>query len=377
VIAEAAAGFELRLKAQARAAGFDLAGITSLGEPSTVAHFDAWLAKGYAGEMHYLEKGATLRRDTRQPVAGMVSALVVALNYGGTQPPGPVARYARFTDYHRVMWDKLDALLEWTRNEFGEVNGRSFVDSGPVLERDLAQRAGLGWFGKNTLLINPQLGSFFFLGALFLDVALQADDPFASDHCGSCTRCLDACPTQAFVAPRVLDARRCISYLTIELRGAHTSEQAAMVGKHLFGCDVCQEVCPYNGKFSAEATEAAFAPLERLSTPDARALARTFLATSPGEFAEEFKHTPLSRAKLVGLKRNAASVLANVGTATDVPAIAAALADSEPLVRLAAVEALGRLSSPDALAALRARLPFETDASVLRRAESVLGGACL
>jgi len=372
VIAEATAGFELRLKAQARAAGFDTVGIASLGEPATVARFDDWLAKGYAGEMRYLEKGAALRRDTRRPVAGMVTALVVALNYGGTQPAGAVARYARFTDYHRVMWDKLDALLEWTRGELGEVNGRSFVDSGPVLERDLAQRAGLGWFGKNTLLINPQLGSFFFLGALFLDVALQADEPFASDHCGSCTRCLDACPTQAFVAPRVLDARRCISYLTIELRGAQTSEQAAMVGEHLFGCDICQEVCPWNHKYSAEATESAFSPLERLAAPDARELARAFLAVTPAEFTGELKHTPLSRAKLSGLKRNACAVLGNGGTATDVPALAAALAENEPLVRLAAVEALGRLSSAGALAAIRARLPFETDAGVLHRAEAVL-----
>lgn len=326
-------GFEHRLKTQAYAAGFDLAGIASLGEPATRAQFDDWLAKGYAGEMAYLEKGAELRRDSRRPVTGMVSALVVALNYGGTQPPGPVARYARFTDYHRVMWDKLDALLEWTRGELGAVGGRAFVDSGPVLERDLARRAGLGWFGKNTLLINPKLGSFFFLGALFLDVALQADDPFDSDHCSSCTRCLDACPTQAFVAPRVLDARRCISYLTIELKGAHTPEQVAMVGDHLFGCDVCQEVCQYNRKFSAEASETALSPLERLATPDACALARTFLATSASEFAEEFKHTPLSRAKLVGLKRNAASVLANVGTIEDLPALVAALAvESDPTV---------------------------------------------
>ncbi|MDP1889413.1 MAG: tRNA epoxyqueuosine(34) reductase QueG [Gemmatimonadaceae bacterium] len=326
-------GFEHRLKTQALAAGFDLAGIATLGAPDTAAHFDAWLAAGQHGEMSYLERGAELRRDARRPVAGMVSALVVALNYGGTQPAGPVARYARFADYHRVMWDTLDALLVWVRDELPDVQGRSFVDSGPVLERDLAQRAGLGWFGKNTLLINPQLGSFFFLGALFLDVALTPDEPFVTDHCGTCTRCLEACPTQAFVAPHVLDARRCISYLTIELRGAHTTEQAAMIGDHLFGCDVCQEVCPWNQKFSAVATAAAFTPMDRLATPDARALARTFLATSPGEFAEEFKHTPLSRAKLVGLKRNAASVLANVGTIEDSPALMAALAvESDPTV---------------------------------------------
>ena len=310
MIAEAAAGFELRLKAQARAAGFDLVGITSLGEPATVAQFDCWLAKGYAGEMRYLEKGATLRRDTRRPVAGMVSALVVALNYGGTQSAGSVARYARFADYHGVMWGKLDALLAWMQGELGEVNGRSFVDSAPVLERDLAQRAGLGWFGKNTLLINPQLGSFFFLGALFLDVALHADDPFASDHCGSCTRCLDACPTQAFVAPRVLDARRCISYLTIELKGPHTPEQAAMIGDHLFGCDICQEVCPWNAKFSREATEPAFTPRAELVTPDVAA----FATMDDTEFKARFGDTPLSRAKLPGVRRNAVAVLARTDT---------------------------------------------------------------
>jgi epoxyqueuosine reductase len=303
-------GFEHRLKTQALAAGFDLAGIATLGAPETAKHFDDWLAAGHHGEMSYLERGAELRRDARRPVAGMVSALVVALNYDGTQPPGPVARYARFADYHRVMWDKLDVLLARVRAELGDVNGRSFVDSGPVLERDLAQRAGLGWFGKNTLLINPQLGSFFFLGALFLDVALTPDEPFATDHCGTCTRCLDACPTQAFVAPYVLDARQCISYLTIELRGAHTPEQAAMVGDHLFGCDICQEVCPWNHKFALAAAEPAFAPRPELMTPDLPA----FETMNDVEFKQLFGDTPLARAKRAGLQRNAVTVLHNAST---------------------------------------------------------------
>jgi len=293
-------GFEHRLKTQAYAAGFDLAGIASLGVPDTVAHFDAWLERGCHGEMAYMQNRAELRRDARRPVEGMVSALVVALNYGGTQPPGPIARYARFTDYHRVMWDKLDALLAWVQSELGGVQGRSFVDSGPVLERDLAQRAGLGWFGKNTLLINPTLGSFFFLGALFLDLELRPDDPFTTDHCGSCTRCLEACPTQAFVAPRVLDARRCISYLTIELKGDHTPDQAAMVGDHLFGCDICQEVCPWNEKFSRPATEVAFTPRAELIAPDLAA----FATMDDAEFKARVGDTPLLRAKLRGLQRN-------------------------------------------------------------------------
>jgi len=304
VSAQPPTGFEHRLKTQAYAAGFDLAGIAALGVPETVAHFDEWLARDHHGEMAYLERGAELRRDARRPVSGMVSALVVALNYGGTQPDGPVARYARFTDYHRVMWDKLDALLVWVRGELGEVHGRSFVDSGPVLERDLAHRAGLGWFGKNTLLINPTLGSYFFIGALFLDVALQPDDPFATDHCGTCTRCLDACPTQAIIEPHVVDARRCISYLTIELKGAHTTEQAAMVGDHLFGCDVCQEVCPWNAKFSRDATETAFAPRAELVKPDLA----MFASLDDAEFKARFGDTPLARPKRAGLARNAAAI---------------------------------------------------------------------
>jgi epoxyqueuosine reductase len=302
-------GFEHRLKTQAYAAGFDLAGIAHLGVPDSLAQFEAWLEHGYHGEMAYLQNRAELRRDARRPVEGMVSALVVALNYGGTQPPGPIARYARFADYHRVMWDKLDALLAWVQRELGDVKGRSFVDSGPVLERDLAQRAGLGWFGKNTLLINPKLGSFFFLGALFLDLELRADDPFTSDHCGSCTRCLDACPTHAFTAPRVLDARKCISYLTIELKGGHSPEQAAMIGDHLFGCDICQEVCPWNEKFSQPATEAAFTPRAALVTPDVAAFATIDDAAFKGLFGD----TPLSRAKRAGLARNATALQANEG----------------------------------------------------------------
>jgi len=304
-----ASGFEHRLKTQAYAAGFDLAGIATLGVPDTVAHFDAWLQRGFHGEMAYMETRADLRLDARRPVAGMRSALVVALNYGGTQPAGPIARYARFADYHRVMWDKLDALLVWAQHELGNVQGRSFVDSGPVLERDLAHRAGLGWFAKNTLLINPKLGSFFFLGALFLDLELRPDDPFASDQCGSCTRCLDACPTRALVEPRVLDARRCISYLTIELKGEHTPEQAQMIGGHLFGCDICQEVCPWNEKFARPATEAAFAPRAELEAPDLAA----FATMDDVEFKARFGDAPLSRAKWSGVVRNAIAVRRNGG----------------------------------------------------------------
>jgi epoxyqueuosine reductase len=305
------APFESRLKAQALGLGFDLAGIATLGPVESAPAFEHWLANDFQGEMDYLRRGAELRQDTRRPEPGMVSALVVTLDYGGRSPSGPVARYARGDDYHRVMWDKLDALLAWVRAELGEATrGRAYVDTGPILERDLARRAGLGWFGKNTMLINPTKGSFFFIGALFLDLALQPDAPFAEEHCGTCTRCLDACPTQAFVAPGVMDARRCISYLTIEHRSAIPSAFEAAIGEHLYGCDVCQDVCPWNVKFAAPPpSEGALAPRDWLSGSDAAALARTILAMDETEYRERFRLSAMKRAKLAGLRRNADVVL--------------------------------------------------------------------
>jgi epoxyqueuosine reductase len=255
------------VKAQAIALGFDLAGITPLGPAETADAFDAWTEAGYAGEMAYLPRGAEKRHDTRLPFEGVCTAIVVAMNYGGTQPSGPVARYARGDDYHDVMVDKLNALHAWIAEQVGHpVRGKAYVDTGPILERDLARKAGLGWFGKNANLINPQLGSFFFIGALLVDLALAADDPFELDRCGTCTRCLDACPTDAFVAPRMLDATRCISYLTIELRGPIPEPLREPVGELLYGCDVCQEVCPWNQRFAQELTEPTLRHVRRSRT---------------------------------------------------------------------------------------------------------------
>src|SRR4051812_39265349 len=207
------------VKAQAYGLGFDLVGIAPLGYMDTSPHFDSWIERGFSGEMAYLALGAEKRRDSSVPYAGVTTAIVVGLDYGGKEPAGPVARYARGDDYHEVMWRRLDALGDWIRQRVGSfVMTRGFVDTGPVLERDLARRAGLGWFGKNTNLINPTRGSFFFLGALLVDMELEPDAPFQADRCGTCIRCIEACPTQAITAPRELDATLCISYLTIELR---------------------------------------------------------------------------------------------------------------------------------------------------------------
>ncbi|MEO7180963.1 MAG: tRNA epoxyqueuosine(34) reductase QueG, partial [Gemmatimonadaceae bacterium] len=273
-------------RAHAYALGFDLVGITTLGPAETAAAFEEWLGAGRAGAMHYLERGAAKRRDTRLPMPGTSHAIVVALDYGGREPSGPVARYARGDDYHDVMESRLRALHQRIERDAGRsVLGKPYVDTGPLLERDLARRAGLGWFGKNTNLINPGRGSFFFLGALVLDLELAIDVPFEADRCGSCTRCIDACPTEAIVAPRELDARRCISYLTIELREEIPVEFREAIGELIYGCDICQEVCPYNVKFAQELKEPAFAPREVLAGKDARTLARDLLTMTQEEFS--------------------------------------------------------------------------------------------
>jgi len=337
------------VKAQAYGLGFDLAGIARLGPAETAPAFEEWLEAGYAGEMHYLPRGAEKRRDTRLPVPGAASAVVVGMSYGGREPAGPVARYARGDDYHDLMVERLRALQRWLGETLSrEVRGRAYVDTGPVLERDLARRAGLGWFGKNANLINPEIGSFFFIGALLVELELEPDAPFEADRCGSCRRCLDACPTDAFVAPRTLDATRCVSYLTIELKGEIPEGLRAGVGDRVYGCDVCQSVCPWNVRFSEELKEPAFAPRPALGTArggvkDARTLARELLSMSRAEFSAAYKGSPMKRAKRRGLARNAAVVLGNVGTAEDVPALEAALAHDEPLVREHAAWALARL----------------------------------
>jgi epoxyqueuosine reductase len=302
------------IKAQAYGLGFDLVGIATLGPMETAGIFEEWVEKGYAGEMDYLPRGAAKRRDSRLTFAGATSAIVVGLDYGGREPRGPVARYARGDDYHDVMTQRLNELHRWLQLEVGRpIAGKAYVDTGPILERDLARRAGLGWFGKNTNLVNPRLGSFFFIGSLLLDLDLAADSPFEADRCGSCTRCLDACPTGAFVGPRVLDARRCISYLTIELKGEIPDEFHEAIGSNVYGCDICQDVCPYNVKFARELREPAFAARAAIRDKTAETLARDLLAIGDEEFRTAFSKSPMKRAKRRGLARNAAVVLANSG----------------------------------------------------------------
>jgi len=270
----------------------------------------------------------------------------VAMSYGGREPTGPVARYARGDDYHDVMIERLRALHACVDAWAGEpVHGKAYVDTGPILERDLARRAGLGWFGKNTMLINRGIGSFFFLGALLLDLDLEPDAPFETEHCGTCTRCLDACPTDALSEAGVLDARRCVSYLTIELKGAIPADLREPIGGLVYGCDICQEVCPWNVRFArALPPDSPYSSRQALGDRDARTVARTLLDMTQSEFSAAFKGSPMKRAKLRGLKRNAAVVLGNVGTADDADVLTRAAEDDEPLVREHAAWALGRLA---------------------------------
>jgi epoxyqueuosine reductase len=241
------------------------------------------------------------------------------------------------------MTARLDELHNWLGRQVGRpVRGKAYVDTGPVLERDLARRAGLGWFGKNTNLVNPHIGSFFFIGALLVELDLPADAPFEADRCGSCTRCLDACPTDAFVESRVLDATRCVSYLTIEAKGAVPVEHREQIGALVYGCDICQDVCPWNVRFSQPLREDAFRPRDALAA-DARSVARAFLEMDEMSFQRALKGSPMKRAKRRGLARNSATVLGNLGTEEDVEVLSSALTDPEPMVAEHAAWAIDRI----------------------------------
>jgi epoxyqueuosine reductase len=242
------------------------------------------------------------------------------------------------------------------------------VDTGPVLEREMAALAGVGWFGKNTNLINTRRGSFFFVGVLLLNIALDYDEPSWTSHCGKCTACLDACPTQAFPAPYVLDARRCLSYLTIELKGAIPRELRPQMGNWIFGCDVCQDVCPWNRKHAKPANEPSFSPREGFESPNLI----EWLRMTPEEFRARFKGSPIQRAKRRGLLRNVAVALGNAKDPSAVPALMDALHDAEPLVRAHAAWALGQIGTAEARRALEEAMTTETDREVREEIEEAL-----
>jgi epoxyqueuosine reductase len=355
------------LKTEANRLGFDLAGVCPAVTAIGIERFGEWLSAGYAGEMHYLADRTEAYGHPRNVLDGVRSILMLAMVYRTAEPAAPgagegrVSRYAWGHDYHDLIRERLNRLGDFLRREAPGARVRGVVDTAPLLEREFAQLAGLGWIGKNTLLLNKQLGSWFFLAALLTDQELDYDEPHAADHCGTCRACLDACPTGAFVEPYVLDARRCISYLTIELRGPIPDNLRSGVGDWLFGCDICQGVCPWNHR-APLSIEPSFAPGENTNPIELAAL----FALDDAAFRERFRHTPLWRAKRRGLLRNAAIVLGNRPHAAAIPALIRGLNDPEPLVRGSSAWALHRYADPRAAAALNAREKIERDADVLR-----------
>ncbi len=338
-----------RIKEQAHALGFELAGIAPAAQADGFAHLQDWLAQGFAGEMDYMVRHAEARGHPASILPNVRSVVMVGINYHSPLTThhlpltGRVSCYAGGRDYHDVLRDKLKTLLTWIQEQAPGTRGRAVIDTAPLLERDFARRAGLGWFGKNTMLIDKKLGSYFFIGALLLDLALPADEPFATAHCGTCTRCLDACPTDAFVGPYQLDARRCISYLTIELRGPIADELKPLMGDWIFGCDVCQEVCPWNRKAPA-GREPALEP----SVTGLHVDLLELLSLSEEEFRTRFRHTPLWRTQRAGLLRNAAIALGNTADARALPILQRALGDAEEVVRGAAQWAIARIAAREA-----------------------------
>jgi len=356
-----------RVKAEAQRLGFDLVGISPVRLPPHGESFAQWLRQGLAGELAYLERTEELRRDPRKLVPWAISVVSVGMNYytplprdrAPNQMKGWISRYAWGDDYHDVVKRRLESLLGIIRSVVdGPVEGKAFVDSGPVLERDFAGVSGIGWIGKNTHLISPRRGSWFFLGEIFLSIELDYDRPIR-DRCGQCDLCLKACPTGAFVGPYVLDARRCISYLTIELKGKIPRYLRPLMGNHVFGCDICQEVCPYNVK-AVPTKEAAYAPREGLFAPDLI----PFLSMDEHEFRQRFHGSPVLRAKRRGFLRNVAVALGNLRDPAAIPALIRALDDEEPLVREHVAWALGQIGSPDSVRALQKRLGVEESEEV-------------
>ena len=341
-----------RISEHARGLGFAKAAYLPIRDPNTVRQYDQWLAEGRHGSMDYLEKWHDIRvgRDALEP--GMKTILVLLANYhrplNVTRGGWKLARYALGDDYHELLREKLGELAAFIHAETGAAVGhRAAVDTAPILERDAARLAGLGWIGKNSMLIDTEIGSYTFLAELYVDMDLGGEPDDHPDRCGTCTACIDACPTGAIVSPYVVDARRCISYLTIELRGPIPRELRPLIGDHLFGCDICQEVCPWN-------RHAPDADLDAFRLREAYELfALTDLVRFPHEwFVEVFRGSAVKRAKYRGLLRNAAVVLGNRGDPEDVGALRDALGNEEPLVRGHVAWALGQIGGERALGAL-------------------------
>ena len=320
-----------QLFALARELGFDSCRVAKCNPPAHANEFRTWLEDGAHGEMHYMKRGAEKRSDPQGVLPGAKSVIVLALNYfqgkfrrSQTAATGRIARYAWGDDYHDVITAKLDKIDNFLREVGGDQ--KCYVDTGPILERDHAAQAGIGWHGKSTMLIDAKLGAWFFLAEILTTLELAPDTP-QRDRCGTCERCITACPTGAIAAPHRLDARRCISYLTIELKTSIPVELRPLIGDRIFGCDDCLDACPWN-KFAEVSRETAFAA--RRSTIG-MAL-RDYLDLNDEQFQEMFRHSPIKRIKRRGFLRNVCVALGNVGDESDLSVLDRARHDAEPLI---------------------------------------------
>ncbi len=362
-----------KIKAEARRLGFQLVGVTSPNPPPHLDVYEAWLAAGRHADMAWIatERARRQRAAPREIFPECESILVLGSAYA---PPaaksgaGLVAAYALGGDYHDVLPPLMQQIVQFIEQQVGRpVPHRWYTDTGPILEREMAQRAGLGWIGKNTCLIHPKIGSYFFLAEILLGIPLALDAPFTSDRCGTCTRCIQACPTGCILPDRTIDSNRCISYLTIENKGDLPENLRPKLGDWIFGCDVCQQVCPWNRK-SDPPPLPAFKP--RPDLPPKNWLAE--LSLTPQAFNRKFKGSPLKRAKRRGYLRNIATMLGNAGEPQTIPALAQALSDFEPLARSHAAWALGQVGGAAARAILLKALNAETDSAVLTAIQRAL-----
>lgn len=374
---------------EANRLGFYLVGVTTPDPPPHYDVYKTWLQAGRHGEMGYLstERALRLRADIHQVLPECRSILVLGIPYfkltrsallTGQDATddlvccGQIASYAWGEDYHEVLPKRLKKLVEFIEARAGaSIPNRWYTDTGPILERDLAQRAGLGWIGKNTCLINPEKGSYFMLAEILLGIDLKPDRPFTVDRCGTCTRCLDSCPTHCILPDRTIDARRCISYLTIELKDSIPMELRDQMGNWIFGCDICQQVCPWNQRFASPRGDSAFEGRDGVPNPDLR----EELSLSPAGFNRKFRGSPVKRAKRRGYLRNVAIALGNLKLASVVPKLTEILHNEpEPLVRGHTAWALGKIGGGHARQALDKALYLESDPNVKREILAAAGG---
>ncbi len=360
------------IRDQLKQLGFDLIQFTQPPLGESLQKFQQWIEQGYHGEMKYLERRRSERENLQLLLPQVRSVIVLGHGYDNslenTSHPNEanIARYAWGEDYHQVLLDKLRSFSQWLTDLDSTTQLYFSVDAMPVLEKDWAEKSGLGWRGKHTNVIHPKFGSYFFLAVMLTNIPFEPDPPM-QDHCGSCTRCIDICPTQAIVAPYQLDARRCISYLTIELRGPIPREFRPLIGNRIFGCDDCQEVCPWN-RFSQPTSEKRFFPREGVRNQPLE----KFISITPQEFKTQFSGSAILRAKWKGFIRNVCVAMGNSGEKSFIPLLEDKLSEPEPLIRGHAVWAYVRLLGNEARKRLQKLKQSESDPFVLEEIQSAI-----